>query len=171
MKWKYKPCWYFFALQWFTILEINKNHLHSLSSEILIKYEVGSSMSFFFLRFYLFIRAHAQGGGTEREADSTEQGSLMRGSIPGPWDHVLSWRQKLNWLSHPGTPSMNIFKEKLSRWFWYIAETKNHTMSYQLLDLFIGAKKKICSLGVKTQGLQLVIIDNQHTVLWCYYIK
>ena len=27
-----------------------------------------------------------------------------QGSISGPWDHGLSRKQALNWLSHPGTP-------------------------------------------------------------------
>ena len=31
----------------------------------------------------------------------------MRGSIPGPWDHDLSRRQKLNPLSHPGAPTIH----------------------------------------------------------------
>ena len=30
--------------------------------------------------------------------------SLMQGSNPGPWDHDQSRRQRLNPLSHPGTP-------------------------------------------------------------------
>lgn len=37
-------------------------------------------------------------GGAEGEADS----SLSRVWIPVPWDQDLSWRQMLNWLSHPG---------------------------------------------------------------------
>ena len=55
-------------------------------------------ISFSFLRFYLFKR--------EREREKEKQthhwaGSLKQYSIPGHWDHVLSWRQMLNWLSHP----------------------------------------------------------------------
>ena len=30
-------------------------------------------------------------------------------SIPGPQDHDLSWRQTLNWLSHPGAPNKKYF--------------------------------------------------------------
>ena len=37
-------------------------------------------------------------------------GSLMWGSIPGPWDHDLSWRWTFNWLSHPGTPGVLLFR-------------------------------------------------------------
>ena len=29
---------------------------------------------------------------------------VKQDSIPGPWDHDLSWRQMLNQLSHPGPP-------------------------------------------------------------------
>ena len=32
-------------------------------------------------------------------------GSQMWGSVPGCWDHDLSQRQTLNWLSYPGTPN------------------------------------------------------------------
>ena len=36
-------------------------------------------------------------------------GSLMWGSIPGPWDHDLSWSRYFNRLSHPGTPLTTFF--------------------------------------------------------------
>ena len=55
----------------------------------------------FFLRFiYLFDRERAQQGEQQREREK----QVMRGSIPGLWDHDLSQRQMLNHLSHPGTP-------------------------------------------------------------------
>ena len=38
----------------------------------------------------------------EGEADSPLSRELMRGLIPGPWDHDLSRRQMLNHLSHSG---------------------------------------------------------------------
>ena len=72
--------------------------------------QMPSSFFFFFFKiFYL----------SERERESTNMGKGQRerekqtpprsrkpmyGSIPGPWDHDLSWRQTLNQLSHPGTP-------------------------------------------------------------------
>ena len=34
--------------------------------------------------------------------------------IPGPWDHYLSQRQMLNWLSHPGSPNLNFLKTEMS---------------------------------------------------------
>ena len=36
-------------------------------------------------------------------------GKSTRGWIPGPWDHDLSWRQSLNWLSHPGGPIHTLY--------------------------------------------------------------
>ena len=48
------------------------------------------------------MREHEQGG--EGEAGSLRVGSLLRGLIPGPWDHDLSQRQMLSQLSHPGIP-------------------------------------------------------------------
>ena len=43
-----------------------------------------------FLRFYLLIHER------HRERSRLHAGSQMWGSIPGPWDHVLSQRQTLN---------------------------------------------------------------------------
>ena len=41
--------------------------------------------------------------GKEKQASHRAE-SLTWGSIPGPWDHDLSQRQMLNWLSYPGVP-------------------------------------------------------------------
>ena len=38
----------------------------------------------------------------------TEQGAQL-GSNPGSWDHDPSWRQMLNWPSHPGAPISVLF--------------------------------------------------------------
>jgi len=60
---------------------------------------------FYFLKIFIYLREKAQvGGGAEGDADSPWAGTPMRGSIPGLQDHDLSWRQTLNWLSHPGSP-------------------------------------------------------------------
>ena len=45
-------------------------------------------------------------------------GNWTFGSIPGLWDHDLSWRQMLNQLSHPGSPHQEFKKrthENLSK--------------------------------------------------------
>ena len=56
---------------------------------------------FIFKRFYLF-DSISRGSSREREKQvPCWARSLMWGSIPGPWDHDQSWRQMLNWLSHP----------------------------------------------------------------------
>ena len=39
-------------------------------------------------------------------------GSLMKDSIPGPWEHDLSWRQMLDWLSHLVTHSYSVLMWK-----------------------------------------------------------
>ena len=44
----------------------------------------------------------------EGEADSPLSRELMRGLIPGSWDHDLSQRQMLNHLSHPGAPGLSL---------------------------------------------------------------
>ena len=55
---------------------------------------------FFFYRFYLYLRK----GKRESVPEWAGAGIPMRGSIPGPWDHDLSWSQTLNQLGHLGTP-------------------------------------------------------------------
>ena len=54
----------------------------------------------------------AQAGGAaegEREEGSwRSREPKTLGSIPGPWDHDLSWRQPLNWLNHLGSPKDSI---------------------------------------------------------------
>uniref|UniRef100_A0A8C7AK19 Protein SET n=1 Tax=Neovison vison TaxID=452646 RepID=A0A8C7AK19_NEOVI len=50
-----------------------------------------------------------EGEEREREAGSRQAKSPMRGSIPGHRDHDLSRRQRLNPLSHPGTPRIYTF--------------------------------------------------------------
>lgn len=49
---------------------------------------------------------HMKGREKEKSTFPTEQGAWWDvGSIWGPLDHDPSWRQTLNCLSHPGTPS------------------------------------------------------------------
>ena len=64
-----------------------------------------------FKRFYLFERARKRENmsmGREREKQTPcLAGSPMLDSIPGPWDHDLSWRQAPKWLSHPGAPLLS----------------------------------------------------------------
>ena len=45
-----------------------------------------------------------QAGGVGEEEAGSQQKSLMRGSIPGLWDHDLRQRQRLNLLSQPSGP-------------------------------------------------------------------
>ena len=57
---------------------------------------------------YLFererLRASMSEGQRQREKEAPcSAGSWMQGPTPGPWDHDLSQRQRLNWLSHPSS--------------------------------------------------------------------
>ena len=56
--------------------------------------------------FFNLERKHKQGEGQREKQTPRWGGSPMRSLIPGPWDHDLSGRQMLNWLSHPGAPSL-----------------------------------------------------------------
>ena len=83
----------------------------------------------FFLRFFLIWEREHEWG--EEQGETGEQtphwaGDLMRGSMwdlmPGPQDHDLSWRQTLNWLSHPGAPALDIFDVEVSlKYLWSFA--------------------------------------------------
>ena len=64
---------------------------------------------FFFFKFiYLFWEreracAHEWGRDTERWKERESQAGAQTHK---PWGHDLSWNWTLNWLSHPGTPTM-----------------------------------------------------------------
>ena len=57
------------------------------------------------------------GEGQKAEGEASrlpaDPGSLVWGLIPGSWDHVLSWRQTLNHLSHTGTPKVFLYYLRL----------------------------------------------------------
>ena len=61
-------------------------------------------------------------GGTEGEGEAGSQLSrepdMGWGSIPGPWDHDLSWRQMLNGLSRPSAPVTVILNQVLDQQLW-----------------------------------------------------
>ena len=70
------------------------------------KFPQFSKMFFSFFKILLIYLRERES--TQRERETEEQKhtpcwarSLMWDSIPGPWDHDLSRRQMLNWLSHP----------------------------------------------------------------------
>ena len=60
-------------------------------------------------------REHKQG----QQKGEGEAGSPLRwepmlpGSIPGPWNHDLGWRQMLNWFTHLGAPEMIFLKPNM----------------------------------------------------------
>ena len=49
---------------------------------------------------------------------AADRGIPVWGSIPGPQDHNLSWRQMLHCQSHLGTPFFSFFKRILSIYSW-----------------------------------------------------
>ena len=52
----------------------------------------------------------SRGSSRQREKQAPHRArSHMRDLIPGPWDHDLSWRQMLNWLSYLGALQPIIF--------------------------------------------------------------
>ena len=71
---------------------------------------------------YLRERTWVGGKGRRRGRSRllSEQGAQHEAPFPGPWGHDLSRRQTLNWLSHPGAPSVNHFNKwsNTRRWLW-----------------------------------------------------
>ena len=64
-------------------------------------------MELSFLKDFICLFERAQPGWVQREREKQvphEQGAQTQGSIPGPKDHDLSWRQMLNRPSHPDAP-------------------------------------------------------------------
>ena len=66
---------------------------------------------FCFLRFICLTQSKRESTSRRSWREREKQafywgGSPMQGLIPEPWDHDLSWRQTLNQLSHPGSPTI-----------------------------------------------------------------
>ena len=77
-----------------------------------------------------------QTGGEEEEKQASHwAGILTWGWIPEPWDHDLTWRQKLNQLSHPGAPKLHFKDSKFS--FQNIKEFKD-------IQVNVNVKKIMC---------------------------
>ena len=71
-------------------------------------YHDNTNSLFFFLKILFIslrerVSTHKQGEWQREREKQTPRwaGSLMQDSVPGFWDHDLSWRQMLNPLSHP----------------------------------------------------------------------
>ena len=88
------------STQWLHIPEFSKVPTCSNLNFLDVLYHESSSvfLSFFKKRFYLFIhdRHIERGRDIGRERSRLPAWSLMWDSIPGLWDHNLSWRQTLN---------------------------------------------------------------------------
>ena len=85
--------------------------------------------------------AHKQGEQrTEGKGEAGSAGSLIWGSIPRLWDHDLSQRQTLNWLSHPGTP--NVFSLKCN----FICSLIGLIVYFKVKSLYLFKKNQIPDL-------------------------
>ena len=100
--------------------------------EYLMKCIVIYFFNLFLKIFYIFIWQKLQVGreiGRERGGSRLPAWaeSLMQGLIPGPWDHDLSQRQRLNPLSQPGAPC-NAFLKAIKPW---LLEVKRKCLNVQ----------------------------------------
>ena len=139
-------CNWGFSLLWNTLSAIN----------------IGLLLAFVF-RFYLFIWKKESTSQRERPSERDKlsphwAGRPMWGPIPGSWHHNPSWRQMLNWLSHPGAllPSLvsvcivylvsfffcqpvHIIMFEVSFFMWHLIESFLNICSaclYLLMDVF-----------------------------------
>ena len=73
------------------------------------------SLFFCFWRFYLFIheREWERSRDTDRGRSRLHAGSPMWDSIPGSWDHSLSWRQMLKRWATQGSPIRTYVKDMI----------------------------------------------------------
>ena len=102
---------------------------------------------FFFLKI-LFDREQASTSrGRDRQHWQRERekralhgvGILTWGLIPGHWDHDLSWRQTLNWLSHPGASWITLRKNAVFlRWFFCFKNLWWLPISKRIKRRFLG---------------------------------
>ena len=63
-------------------------------------------------------RAEGQRERRRSRLPAKQQAWHGQGSTPEPWDHDLSPRQALNWLSHPGAPKGEFLIVHHSKKFW-----------------------------------------------------
>lgn len=79
--------------------------MHHKTEYTYTKVERSFYIFFKILLIYLFEKTEQNQGEWQREREKQtphRAGSLTQGSIPGPWDHELSWKQTLHQLNHPG---------------------------------------------------------------------
>ena len=109
-----------------------------------------------FLKIYLLIwqresRESSRQKEREKQAEGKEKlapcraGSLMWGSSPGPWDHDLSRRQMLTWLSHQGSVSS------------FISSLCNRSFSKTLSVWLFGECMKVSFMACYTTNLRNVL--------------
>ena len=109
--WKWSPkqstCLFYFVY-YKPLRPLWKTTNEELDSPLFFK-----TIYFIFLKSLFDRESTSRGSGRQREKEEQVPhwtGSPMQGSVPGPWDHDLSWRQTLNQLSHPGAPKAINFK-------------------------------------------------------------
>ena len=83
-------------------------------------------------------RTNRRGGEGQKEREKPSPrwtGRPIRGSTPGSWDHDLSWRQTLYWLSHPGAPTwcMLDWTEYIVQW-WKLFLSKYFVKEFLFLN-------------------------------------
>ena len=124
-----------------------------------------------FKRFYLLIwkkdsRAREYKWWARAEREGEEVGRR-------PWDHDLSWRQMLNWLSHPGTPGLIFLKRELkiiNKWKGIPYSSKG-TLSNTRCSFTqqIFTKDLLCTMQVIPQNIdnvtEILIYKPQITVV------
>ena len=106
-----------------------------LKAEALTHWATQVPLYICFLKFLFIYLTESTSRQSDRQREREKQAfrwarSLMWDSIPGPWNHDLSWRQMLNWLSHPGVPANTILIPNSKLFYSNYGEYKGKTRAY-----------------------------------------
>ena len=100
------------------------------------------------------------GGGAEGEGEassplSKEPNLGLRGLIPGPWDHDLSQREVINWLSHPGVPWIACFLMLNDRSSLYILDINplSHVRFANIFSHAVGCPFMLLMVSITVRKL------------------
>ena len=109
-------------------------------------------------------RAHKWGWGAQsgRSRLLNWGRSLTPGSISEPWDHDLSQRQMLNWLSHLGAPFSEPFENKLHPWC---------LTTPKYLSVYFSTSRTFCYFNyhITLHVRKSALLENHHTIYRLLY--
>ena len=102
-------CGHFSYKHWGNRCPSESSYLYTLDKYLLVQLLDHRVVLFFSSSiWFIWERQHGRGE-AEGEGNTPLSREPIAGLHPRPWDHDLSLRQILHWLSHPGAPGSSIF--------------------------------------------------------------